>query len=201
METLFPHAVTPADVPAISGLRYLPDYVTVAAERALVAAIDRRPWNTEWRRRRQPYGGGYGSRDPAPPIPDWGRRLAERMYADGLTPEPFDHMLVNEYQPGQGIAPHRDYAPYGRTVVSLSLLSPCVMDFQHRATGRRERLLLEPRSLLVLSDQARYEWEHGIAPRKKDVWHGLRVDRGRRLSVTFRFRAAGAGQPPTQHPA
>jgi len=37
-----------------------------------------------------------------------------------------------------------------------------------------------------------YEWGHGIAPRQKDAWRGARVERGRRLSVTFRFRAAGA---------
>ena len=91
-------------------------------------------------------------------------------------------------------APHRDYAPFGRTVVSLSLLSPCVMDFRHPPTGRGDLLLLEPRSLLVLADEARYEWQHGIAPRKRDTWHGLPVERSRRLSVTFRFRhATGRG--------
>ena len=99
-------------------------------------------------------------------------------------------MLVNEYLPGQGIAPHRDYAPFGPVVASLSLLSPCVMDFRHPASGRRERLLLEPRSLLVLADASRYDWEHGIAPRKKDGWHRVPVQRGRRLSVTFRSLAA-----------
>jgi alkylated DNA repair dioxygenase AlkB len=195
METLFPHPVTAADLPPIPGLVYRPRYVTADEEGALVAAIDRLPWNTEWRRRRRPYGAGYGTRAPAPPVPDWGRRLADRLYADGLTSQRFDYMLVNEYLPGQGIAPHRDYAPYGRTVVSLSLLSACVMDFRHAPTGRKERLLLEPRSLLVLSDEARYEWEHGIAPRKRDVWHGLRIDRRRRLSVTFRFLAAGGPAP------
>ena len=193
METLFPHSVTDADVPPVPGLRYLPEYVTRADERALVEAIDALPWNTEWRRRRQPYGAGYGRGGAAPPIPDWGRLLADRMFADGVTDVPFDQMLVNEYLPGQGITPHRDYAPFGRTVVSLSLLSPCVMDFRHRASGRRERLLLLPRSLLVLSDEARYDWEHGIARRKGDVWHGQQVERGRRLSVTFRFRVAEAG--------
>lgn len=188
METLFPHDATADDVPPVPGLRYLPEYVTRADERALVAAIDALPWNTEWRRRRQPYGAGYGRGGTAPPIPDWGRRLADRMLADGVTDVPFDQMLVNEYLPGQGISPHRDYAPFGRTVVSLSLLSPCVMDLRHPPTGRRERLLLGPRSLLVLADEARYEWEHGIAPRKRDAWHGLPVERSRRVSVTFRFR-------------
>jgi alkylated DNA repair dioxygenase AlkB len=99
---------------------------------------------------------------------------------------PFDQMLVNEYLPGQGISLHRDYEPFDRTVVSISLLSACVMDFRRVADGRRESLLLEPRSLLVLSDEARYEWEHGIAPRKKDRWRGGPVPRSRRVSVTFR---------------
>ncbi len=194
METLFPLAVTAADVPPIPGLRYVPDYLSEEGERSLAEAIDALPWNTEWKRRRQPYGAGYGSRGAGTPIPEWGRRLAERLFADGVTAEPFDQMLVNEYQPGQGIAPHRDYLPFGRTVVSLSLLSPCVMDFRHVPTGRKERLLLEPRSLLVLRDAARYDWEHGIAPRKRDAWHGLPVERRRRLSVTFRFLAA-PGRP------
>jgi alkylated DNA repair dioxygenase AlkB len=187
METLFPQTVTESDVPQIPGLRYLPEYLPDADERTLVEAIDARPWNTEWRRRRQPYGGGYGKSGAVPPIPDWGRRLADRLSADGVTDTPFDQMLVNEYLPGQGIAPHRGDAPYGRTVVSLSLLSPCVIDFRHPPTGRKEHLLLGRRSLLVLADEARYDWEHGIAPRKRDVWHGLPVERGRRLSVTFRF--------------
>jgi hypothetical protein len=52
-----------------------------------------------------------------------GRLPADRLLSDGMTPEPFDQMLVNEYLPGQGISSHRDYEPYGRTVVSLSLLS------------------------------------------------------------------------------
>jgi alkylated DNA repair dioxygenase AlkB len=188
MATLFPPTVDNTDVPPIPGLRYLPEYISEADERHLAATIDGLPWNSEWHRRRQSYGAGYGSRAAAPAIPVWGRELADRLFAEGVTPEPFDQMLVNEYLPGQGIALHRDYAPFGRTVASLSLLSPCVMDFRHRPTGRRERLLLLPRSLLLLSDAARYDWEHGIAPHQKDAWHGLPVERRRRLSVTFRFR-------------
>ena len=76
--------------------------------------------------------------------------------------------------------------------MSLSLLSPSVMGFRHPQTGRKESLLLKPRSLVVMSDEARYEWEHGIAPRKRDAWHGQRVERGRRLSVTIRFQVTGS---------
>jgi alkylated DNA repair dioxygenase AlkB len=188
MSTLFDLTVSADDIPAIPGIRYLSGYIDAADEQALATAIDGMPWNSEWQRRRQPYGAGYGSGRESTPIPEWGRKLAQRMLEDGITDRPFDQMLVNEYRPGQGISSHRDYAPFGRTVVSLSLLSPCVMDFLHISTGRKEHLLLERRSLLVLSDEARYEWEHGIAPRKRDAWRGMPVERGRRLSITFRFR-------------
>jgi alkylated DNA repair dioxygenase AlkB len=62
-----------------------------------------------------------------------------------------------------------------------------VMDFRHVRDGRRESLLLEPRSLLILSDEARHEWQHGIASRKSDRWRGMVIPRARRLSVTFRL--------------
>ena len=110
MNKLFHPTVVAADVPPVPGLGYLPGYVTESDELALVEAIDRMPWNTEWRRRRQPYGAGYGSGGASTPIPDWGRRLADRMFAEGVTDLPFDQMLVNEYLPGQGISSHRDYA-------------------------------------------------------------------------------------------
>jgi alkylated DNA repair dioxygenase AlkB len=95
-------------------------------------------------------------------------------------------MLVNEYLPGQGIALHRDYDPFDATVASISLISPCVMDFRRVADGERVAWLLAPRSLLVLSDEARYQWEHGIARRKNDRWNGRTFPRSRRLSITFR---------------
>lgn len=187
MDTLFPLVVESGDIPEIGGLSYFSDYLSEGDEQSLVQAIDRMPWNIEWRRRRQPYGGAYGKGDSAPPIPAWGQRLAARLLAEGVTSIPFDQMLVNEYLSGQGIALHRDYEPYGRTVVSLSLLSPCVMDFRHPKTGQSQPLLLERRSLLVLSDTARYDWQHGIAARKRDNWQGIVFERGRRVSITFRF--------------
>ena len=187
MDTLFPLTVGADDLPDISGLSYIPNCISEKEELRLVKSIDRLPWDTRWRRRIQPYGGLYGTRGDAPPIPAWGKRLAERLLADGITDVCFDQMLVNEYLPGQGIAAHLDYQPYGRTIVSLSLLSPYVMDFYHTSIEGRRSLLLEPRSLVVLSDEARYQWKHGIAPRKSDIWQGISFQRGRRLSVTFRF--------------
>lgn len=50
---------------------------------------------------------------------------------------------------------------------------------------------LASRSLIVLKDDARYKWLHGIAPRKTDprnadMQDGKRQERGRRISLTFR---------------
>ncbi len=109
------------------------------------------------------------------------------MFAEGISDRLFDQMLINEYFPGQGIAMHCDYKPFDRTVVSLSLLSPCVMNFRHVEDGRTTSMLLETRSLLILSDEARYRWQHGIARRKNDRWQGQVIPRSRRLSVTFRL--------------
>src|SRR5215203_1113469 len=129
MAELFPVIVLPTEVPAIPGLSYRPEYITQQQERDLTDAIDAQVWDTAWDRRRQPYGKRYG--EPAAgkvlPIPDWGRELAERLFREGVSDRPFDQMLVNEYLPGQGIALHRDYSPFDRTVVSLSLLSACIM--------------------------------------------------------------------------
>jgi hypothetical protein len=189
MKSLFRISVKAEDIPAISGLEYRPEYISPAEEVALTAAIDAEPWDTTWERRRQLYGGMYGT-SPAEtaPVPAWGLQLAEHIFADGFTARSFDHMLVNEYCPGQGIALHRDYEPFDRTVASLSLLAPCVMQFRKMESGETESLLLEPRSLLVLSDEARYDWQHGIARRKNDIWQRIRIPRERRLSVTFRTR-------------
>lgn len=178
----------PPEVPQIPGLSLRVDYISPSEEQALIDHIDSLPWDTTWERRRQLYGYSYGrGQSPPPPIPSWGMELAARMFADAISERLFDQMLVNEYMPGQGIAMHLDYEPFDRTVVSLSLLSACVMDFRRVTDSHRESLLLDRRSLLVLCDEARYRWEHGIARRKSDRWLGIVLRRTRRVSVTFRL--------------
>jgi alkylated DNA repair dioxygenase AlkB len=189
MATLFQLEMDDSKLPPIPGLAYLTEYVTAVEEAELVQRIDAETWDTSWERRRQLYGASYGSDDgPVRSIPDWGRALVDRMRREGISERPFDQMLVNEYEPGQGIALHQDYKPFDRTVVSLSLLSPIVMDFRNPAACERSSLLLQRRSLLILSDDARYVWQHGIARRKNDRSRGVVAPRRRRLLVTFRLR-------------
>src|SRR5262249_37428952 len=87
--------------------------------------------------------------------------------------------------PGQGITKHVDCVPcFGKTVVSISLRSTCVLELAR--AGRTVPLLLEPRSAVVLQGEARYKWTHAIAKKKQDEWDGKLLPRGRRLSLTFR---------------
>jgi alkylated DNA repair dioxygenase AlkB len=93
--------------------------------------------------------------------------------------------LVNEYQPGQGISAHKDYEPFEQ-VASLSLASGCLMEFAKPSRHCIKSFWLEPRSLLVLTGEARHNWTHAIRPRLADVVHGLKIPRERRLSLTLR---------------
>lgn len=174
-------------IPRIPGLTYVAQFLDAETERQLVDYIDQAEWDTTWERRRQLFGQTYGRKGRAPrPLPEWGRKLAEKAASAAGSRHPFDQMLVNEYLPGQGIALHRDYEPFDQVGVSISLLSSCVMDLRCVEDNRRESILLKPSSLLVLADEARYEWEHGIARRKNDRWNGALLPRSRRLSITFR---------------
>jgi alkylated DNA repair dioxygenase AlkB len=103
-----------------------------------------------------------------------------------ITAEEPNQLIVNEYVPGQGIAPHVDSPAFGNEILSISLGSPCVMSFSGCVGAETCEILLEPGDLLRLRDEARYEWRHQIKPRKSDRWQGRTIKRARRLSLTFR---------------
>jgi alkylated DNA repair dioxygenase AlkB len=178
----------------IKGLQYVPDFVTSETETMLIAAIDAHPWMDTLKRRVQHYGYIYDYRKRTVEkemylggLPEWGQRLAEQFQNAGFTSWRADQVIVNEYFPGQGIAAHIDCEPcFEDTIFSLSLGSACVMDFTRVSDNYHEPLLLERGSLLVMAEESRYDWKHGIAARKSDAWQGKTLERGRRLSLTFR---------------
>lgn len=122
-----------------------------------------------------------GSRDANFAMTDYAHRCVFRASIRGHS------IIVNEYQPGQGIGAHVDCEPcFGGVVLSISLLSPVVMDFRHRQTKEHVEVLLNPCSMLVMSGEARYDWTHGIAARQADVVNGVKLTRSRRVSITLR---------------
>jgi alkylated DNA repair dioxygenase AlkB len=184
----------PTKRPEPSGLAYLPDFIDRAEEALLLRTIDAQPWLRTLKRRVQHYGYAYDYSAKAitraiylGPLPDWLSASAAALRRKDVFAQMPDQVIVNEYRPGQGIAPHIDRAPcFAETVASLSLGSPCVMDFAHGETAQTTSMLLEPCSLLVLSGDARYLWTHAIAPRKTDTFDGAAIPRRRRVSLTFR---------------
>ena len=181
-------------IDAIAGLDYKEDYINEIQHKRLMDQIDEQPWLSDLKRRVQHYGFKYDykarrvARDMRiGKLPKWLEELAEKLWKDGHMPEIADQVIVNEYKPGQGISNHIDCEPcFQDTIVSLSLGSDCVMDFINKFDKKKKKVWLAPKSIVVLSNKARYEWLHGIAARKSDTRDGHKVARRRRVSLTFR---------------
>ncbi len=179
----------------IRGLQYIEDYINGIQHDWLLNKIDEQQWLDDLKRRVQHYGFKYDYRARKVnydmrigELPAWLEKLSEKLHQDGYISEVADQVIINEYKPGQGIASHIDCEPcFKGTIVSLSLGSGCVMNFTNKSDKTKKvPVWLTPRSLVVLSGEARHEWLHGISARKSDMWYGEKHERQRRVSLTFR---------------
>ena len=185
--------------PGVPGLRYIPGFLSPAEQEDAVRRIDANEgaWLTGLSRRVQQYGWryDYAARAVTPdmrigPLPDWLQALAQRLYETGGFDRPPEQVIINEYEPGQGIAMHADHPGFGPAVAMVSLGDDWEMDFSRAGDDpRTESLPLERGSALVLTGDARSKWRHGIAKRRKER-DGR--NRKRRLSLTFRTVRASA---------
>ena len=186
---------------APTGLEYHPDLLAASDEERLLAHIDSSEWLTDLSRRVLHFGYKYdytsrrlNDTSRIGPLPDWLKQLSykvrEAASEEGkqlLDPHhPFEQAIINEYEPKQGIAPHIDRDCFGPVVATVSLGSAVDMDFCSDFTEDKFTQRLEPRSLVLLYGDARSKWQHGIAKRKFDTWGGQRIERKRRVSITFR---------------
>lgn len=190
--------------PLPNGLIVMPDFVSEQEESELLKSISEDGGSTESgtlkHRKVKHFGYAflYGSNNVDPskpleqPIPSacdilWPRLESNSTTWDWITP---DQLTVNEYEPGHGIPPHVDtHSAFLDPILSLSLQSDVVMDF--RRGEEHVQVRLPRRSLLVMSGEARYDWTHGIRPKRIDVVPsasgGLTTQpRGKRTSLTFR---------------
>jgi alkylated DNA repair dioxygenase AlkB len=97
----------------------------------------------------------------------------------GIPPVDIEEVLVTEYPPNSVINWHRDAPPFA-IIAGLSLLTGCRFRLRpySKETRSRQKLVALPlarRSLYVMRDECREQWEHSIGP----VTHT-------RYSVTFR---------------
>jgi alkylated DNA repair dioxygenase AlkB len=94
----------------------------------------------------------------------------------GLPAARFQHALVTEYQSGAAIGWHKDKAVFG-DVIGISLAAPCSFRFRRKrgSSWHRRSLMMQPRSMYLLSGPSRTQWEHSIPPVEQ-----------LRYSITFR---------------
>ncbi|KAL1989325.1 hypothetical protein VTN96DRAFT_87 [Rasamsonia emersonii] len=183
---------------------YIPDFITAEEEERLLQKINSVPlprWTQLSHRRLQTWPSALTKSNKllAAPLPAWlvspiitPRFDALGCFADAPHGAP-NHVLINEYQPGQGIMPHEDGAAYYPLVATVSLGAPIVLDiYEKRDPDRPEetythddnsdddnnndrqrrkpkfRILQEPRSLLITTKDLYTKYLHGIAERETD---------------------------------
>lgn len=175
------------DEPLIKGLSYAENVITKSDEDRLIQhlqSLEMNPFRFHgWtgNRKTMSFGWRYDFDDssfsPADPIPSWldGEREKAARFA-GLEPSDFVHVLLARYDPGAGIGWHRDRDVFDN-VVGISLLTPATLRFRQRLQSgfRRAAVEIAPRSAYLLSQEARWNWEHRIIPGDE-----------LRFSITFR---------------
>lgn len=176
----------------INGLVYQDDFLSIEEGKLILSEIDHAKWDTNLKRRVQHYGYIYDYKKKnidqnlkIGKLPDWLVLLEQKIKTDFNLENYFDQVIINEYQPGQGISSHIDcILCFEDIIISISLLSQCIMQFSK--DQEKYELLLNPRSILLLKGEARYNWKHGIKAVKNDKWLDTIIPRERRLSITFR---------------
>lgn len=180
-----------------AGLHYESEFIAASEEAALLAVIAELPLREAdyrgftARRRIASYGAGYdfdaNVLRPAPPIPSWLHPLRGKVAARaGVEPARITHALVTEYRPGTALGWHRDVPDFA-LVCGVSLGTSCRMRFRPYPPTKGGRVLtleLAPRSLYMMTDTVRWNWQHGIPPTP-----------GLRYSITFRTLAPNARRP------
>lgn len=182
-------------VSQVKGLQLVYDFISAEEENHLLAQINAQPWLHDLKRRVQHYGYKYDYKARridasfyVGALPVWLQHLAERLVSRSIFAQLPDQAIINEYEPGQGIAMHIDCEPcFADTIVSLSLGSDCAMKFeQQESPFSKLEILLPRRSLVVLKGESRNRWMHGIAARQSDTFNNQKRNRSTRVSVTFR---------------
>ena len=118
------------------------------------------------------------------PIPEflWSVRDRAGEFA-GLAPDSLVEAVITEYPPGAPIGWHRD-VPQFETIIGISLASSSRMRLKpYRAEGKIVSVIIEPRSIYMMSGPARWKFQHSI-PAVEAL----------RYSITFRTLRANVGE-------
>lgn len=183
------------EIAAPRGFRYQAEFISEAEEQLLAEALTSLPlkpfeFHGHVGNRRASFGlrYDYSRREvqPAAEPPRWLEDLQHKIAKfAGFAVDDVKQIGVNEYRTGAGIGWHRDKPEFGE-ICGVSLSSPVKMRFRRKTKEGwiRRSHVLEPRSLYILSGEAREVWEHSIPPVTS-----------LRYSLTFRTLAAIEKRP------
>jgi alkylated DNA repair dioxygenase AlkB len=176
---LFGQSHGPGETVLPDGWAYRTDFIDADEERALLEGIAGLPLaeavykGYTAKRRVAHFGTTYdfdsNERVTAPPLAEFLRPLRAKAAAwVGEPAEALVSALVAEYRPGVPLGWHRD-VPDFETVVGVSLAGTARMRFRRYppvAPKKEDVVSLElaPRSAYMLRAEARWAWQHSIAP-------------------------------------
>lgn len=160
-----------------AGLRYFPNFIDVEEEKNLLQFVEKQEFEAvilhgqAAKRTVKHYGYHYDYQkvtlEEGDPFPKELQRLAKKcaILAD-IPEEKIVQCLISNYPPKSTIGWHVDKFIFGSKIFGISLLSACLMRFQRSTPNQRfvYEIELEPRSLYILSGEARYKWQHSIPP-------------------------------------
>lgn len=111
-------------------------------------------------------------------IPNYLKNYVDRVNALNIFDSKLaNHILLNEYLPGQGILSHFDGPLFYQTISTISIGSHTVLEFNkpHLRDSDEKfeivpefKILVEPRSLIVLKDSLYTDYMHSISEIEKD---------------------------------
>ncbi|KAK7080644.1 Alpha-ketoglutarate-dependent dioxygenase alkB 6 [Halocaridina rubra] len=195
---------------------YIPNFITEDEEKSIMNNIYAAPkpkWKELAHRRLQNWGGlPHPKGMVAEAIPQWLQQQMDKISALHVFGEKKpNHVLVNEYLPGQGIMPHEDGPLFYPTITTINVGSHTILEFYMPVNSEESEdtlplssrhigsLLLEPRSLLILQDNMYTSFLHGISQVTEDsitdnifnidrceAQVGDTLVRGTRVSLTIR---------------
>jgi alkylated DNA repair dioxygenase AlkB len=182
----------------VKGLFYFKDFKDIIESKDdLISFLDQRPWkslsDSKNSRKVQHYGYLYDYKSgktttKTDPIPEEFQSLIDSLkkkcMMNGLKASDFNQVIVNNYEASQGISAHTDVKEYGPIIGCYTIGSGATMRFTKG--DEKYDLYVEPNSLYIMSGESRYEWKHEMVSRKSDVVDGVKIARGRRVSITFR---------------
>nr|XP_018900106.1 PREDICTED: alpha-ketoglutarate-dependent dioxygenase alkB homolog 6 [Bemisia tabaci] len=174
-------------------VHYIPNFITPEEEENILNKVNSSPkpkWTQLRNRRLQNWGGvPHPNGMISEKIPEWLEFYMDKInklavYNQSNRP---NHVLVNEYLPGQGIMPHTDGPLFHPIVTTITCGSHTVIEFYERHSTEDftkdqgcttselglpkpcATLLLERQSLLILQEDMYHRHLHGISEQTQDT--------------------------------